>query len=299
MQNLCTTRTTNRPSRRTTQRSTGQGTTTTPRRPRMRSSFDNDDVVPNRPRGPKTSKNMREWRYEYQGDMWTRGSRARCFGRFFCCTLMIFIFLLISIILSLVLWIKPPDIVINDPSLNETTPLIIPSDDTGFIANFDVDISVNNPNYLSVDFSSIKVDLFYPINNTHIGQGEVDHIDIKANRQTNFTLPFALQYNITDDPSGAILKDLLQKCGIEGSSTGDISVNYKISLDAKILSVPIKPVISNTFSLQCPLTSLNISGLLNEAGINLNDIGSLFDELSSGNLTSGVGDLFSALEGLL
>lgn len=46
---------------------------------------------------------MRQWRYEHQGKMWTKGSRARCFGRFFCCTIMIFLFLLISIVLSLAL----------------------------------------------------------------------------------------------------------------------------------------------------------------------------------------------------
>ncbi|OCH95559.1 hypothetical protein OBBRIDRAFT_830826 [Obba rivulosa] len=266
---------------------------------RAGNDFDNDDIVPSRPRGPKTSKNLRQWRYEYQGNLWTGGSRARCFGRFFCCTVMIFVFLVISIILSLVLWVKPPDIVINDPTLNATSPLIIPSDDSGFIANFDVAISVNNPNYLSVDFSSIKVDLFYPINNTYIGTGEVDHIDIKANQRTNFTLPFALQYNVTTDPNGAILQDLAKRCGLEGSSTGDLSVNYKIYLDFKILSIPIKPSISSTFSLQCPLSDTDISGILGKLGINLGDLGSLFDEKSGSNSTSGLGGLLGALEGLL
>jgi len=258
---------------------------------RERSSFDHDDVVPSRPIGPKTSKNMRQWRYEYQGDMWTRGSRTRCFGRFFCCTIMIFVFLLISIILSLVLWIKPPDIIINDPTLNSTVPVTF-SDD-GFTANFDVAISVNNPNYVSVDFSSIVADLFYPINNTHIGSGEADHIDIKSNHRTNFTLPFSLQYSTSLDPNGAILDDLAKRCGVDGASTGDLSVNYKIHLDFKVLSIPIKPTISNTFNLECPLTKFNISGILGSAGINLDDLGSLF------NSTSGLGDLLTSLEGLI
>lgn len=46
---------------------------------------------------------MRKWRYEHQGDMWMRGGRASCFGRFFCCTVMIFLFLVVSIVLSLAL----------------------------------------------------------------------------------------------------------------------------------------------------------------------------------------------------
>lgn len=46
---------------------------------------------------------MRRWRKDYQGNLWTKGSRASCFGRFFCCTIMIFLFFLISIVLSLAL----------------------------------------------------------------------------------------------------------------------------------------------------------------------------------------------------
>lgn len=54
-------------------------------------------------RAPRTSRSMRRWRYEHQGNLWTKGGRGRCFGRFFCCTIMIFVFLLVSIILSLAL----------------------------------------------------------------------------------------------------------------------------------------------------------------------------------------------------
>ena len=39
----------------------------------------------------RTPRNMRQWRTEYQGKLWTKGSRAGCIGRFFCCTIMIFL----------------------------------------------------------------------------------------------------------------------------------------------------------------------------------------------------------------
>lgn len=51
----------------------------------------------------RMSRNIRQWRYDHQGNLWTRGSRAGCFGRFFCCTIMIVVFLVISILLSLAL----------------------------------------------------------------------------------------------------------------------------------------------------------------------------------------------------
>lgn len=46
---------------------------------------------------------MRQWRKDYQGNLWTKGSRASCCGRFFCCTLMIFLLLLISVVLTIAL----------------------------------------------------------------------------------------------------------------------------------------------------------------------------------------------------
>lgn len=50
---------------------------------------------------------MRRWRYEHQGNLWRGGSGIRCCGRFFCCSLLLFLFFLISIVLSLLLvrWI--------------------------------------------------------------------------------------------------------------------------------------------------------------------------------------------------
>lgn len=85
-----------------------------------------------------SSRKMRQWRYDHQGNLWTRGSRVRCCGRFFCCTIMIAVFLIVSIILSMALvspvltitmiinrlrgllyqWIRPPNVVIGNPVLS-------------------------------------------------------------------------------------------------------------------------------------------------------------------------------------
>lgn len=108
--------------------------------------------------------------------------------------------------------------------------------------------SVNNPNYFSVDLSEIKAEvrrfmytsympddmlsqLFYPLNNTPIGGGEMNKIDFRSHTQTNFTFPMALQYNISADPGFNILIDLAKKCGIvPGTSASDVTVNYKITV---------------------------------------------------------------------
>lgn len=80
---------------------------------------------------------MRQWRKDYQGNMWTKGSRASCCGRFFCCTLMIFLLLLISVVLTIALvsvsckchvsrgsqaapsqYLRPPNVIVGKPTVD-------------------------------------------------------------------------------------------------------------------------------------------------------------------------------------
>ncbi|KAH9951238.1 hypothetical protein B0H21DRAFT_718000 [Amylocystis lapponica] len=251
-----------------------------PTKERERSTFDGDDI-PARPTGPKTSRNLRRWRTDHQGDLWTRGSRGRCIGRFFCCTIMIFVFLVISILLSLALWIKPPNVIISQPTFNTSGSPFQASAD-GFTVNLDVAVSINNPNYFSVDFSEITASLFYPPNNTAIGGGSANNIDFKSNKETNFTLPLALQYNITADPNHAVLLSLADKCGIiPGTSASSITIDYKLKLGIKVLFIPIKPVISSSFTFPCPITGSDIADLLKAAGLNLGSLGGLLSGLSA------------------
>ena len=91
--------------------------------------------------------------------------------------------------------------------------------------------------------------------------------------QTNFTLPFTLNYTFAIDPQYAILRDIATKCGFLGSSgASQLKVNYAIhvsvtegtaspsalicvsQLDFKVLFVPIKPTIRNSASFTCPIT---------------------------------------------
>ena len=109
--------------------------------------------------------------------------------------------------------------------------------------------SVANPNYFSVNFNEIKVDvsssvtlhleknynsfmqIFYPINETHVGGGSVKNVDIKSNQETNFTLPFTFNYTETIDPNFNILEDLAGRCGfISGTPKSQLAIDYKIQV---------------------------------------------------------------------
>ena len=119
--------------------------------------------------------------------------------------------------------------------------------------------------------------IFYPINNTVIGGGSLHNLKIQDHKQTNFTLPFSLDYTETIDPGFAIIDDIADKCGFTGNARRNINVNYELhvsphtvprrevilihhgQLSFKILFIPIKPTIRNSASFSCPVTANDIA----------------------------------------
>ncbi|KAG6874241.1 hypothetical protein C0995_003787 [Termitomyces sp. Mi166 len=145
----------------------------------------------------KTTRALRNYRYENQGHLWTR-------------------------------WIRPPNVVIGGVDTASKNGSAIQLIDNGIAINLGVNISVNNPNYFTVDLKEIKADIFYPINNTQVGEGDSKNVVFNANQLTNWTFPFTITYKSTDDPQGLIVRDLASKCGATGAKS-NIDVNYKIT----------------------------------------------------------------------
>jgi hypothetical protein len=93
----------------------------------------------------------------------------------------------------------------------------------------------------------------YPINNTAFGGGSASDVVFAAGAAREFDFPFAIKYKPADDPSRHILIDLAGKCGIfPPGPRKNISVQYRIALAVKVFFVTVHPVISNSFSFQCP-----------------------------------------------
>ncbi|KXN92233.1 hypothetical protein AN958_08686 [Leucoagaricus sp. SymC.cos] len=202
----------------------------------------------------KTAKALRQYRYDHQGALWTTGGRGRCFGRFCCCTIMTVVFLIVSIVLALVLWVRPPGIVIGDvaPVSEGGSTITTNTDGDGLSLSIHLalNITVDNPNYFSVNFKQVKAELFYPINNTPIGGGTSTNVVFPANTRTDWTFPFDVQYKTSADPGTRVLSDLVNKCGVNKQN---LNINYKITPSLRILFVTISPTISNSFSFPCPI----------------------------------------------
>lgn len=74
----------------------------------------------------------------------------------------------------------------------------------------------------------------------------------------NFTFPFAIQYNPTYDTDQSVLSDLAEKCGLTGGPKSDITIDYTITFQAKVLVITVNPTISSSATFACPL-DVNIS----------------------------------------
>lgn len=207
----------------------------------------------------ETPSEFRRRKYGKQSGLWGGGGNVRCVGRFCGCTILVFLFLLISIILSLLLWVRPPNIVIGTITPPTSSDVQVSGD--GLTIPLSIDISVDNPNYFAVDLNQITANLFYPINNTPIGNGTKSKITFASNSQTNFTFGFNVSYSTTNDPNDKVLLDLATKCGVIGGTQSPITIDYDIKLGIHLGVINISPTISNSMNFACPVTAAEIQSL--------------------------------------
>lgn len=220
---------------------------------------------------PKSTGDLRLWRHDEKGNLWTKGGRGRCVGRFFCCTVMIVLLLIFSIVLALLMWVRPPDIQVSGFTLPSTGAVSVQSDGLHISVSFG--ISVKNPNFFGASFSKISAEAFYPPLTDALGGGEVTNLNLPANSDTKFTFPFNIIYTLDKDPNKVLFKDLVTKCGIEDpSSKSQLTVKYSITLGLRVLVATISPSFSGTMSFDCPVTRqdlINFGGedLLKSLGV--------------------------------
>jgi len=234
---------------------------TSTRQSRPRSGFDEGEfsqsaIAPDI--RSKSTQALKDYRLGHQGNLCTKGGRVRCIGRICCCSLMTTVFLIVSIVLALALWIRPPSITIGSVQPLSGTSILTTSG--GVTIRLGVQLSVTNPNYFSIDFTKIDLELLYPINNTKIGGGNTT-INFKSRSQTNFSFPIDFSYNTSNDQQGVILHDLAAKCGVGGTKS-NLDIDYKIFLGIRFFIITISPEISNSFSFPCPISAADVSQLL-------------------------------------
>nr|XP_018260305.1 uncharacterized protein I303_07223 [Kwoniella dejecticola CBS 10117]OBR82463.1 hypothetical protein I303_07223 [Kwoniella dejecticola CBS 10117] len=213
---------------------------------------------------PRSTGILRMWRKDERGKQWSRGGGVRMSLRLCCCCFTIAIILVVSIILSIILYVRPPSFALNSVNIG-SSPVSLTTN--GLTVSFDLSISVANPNWFNADFKEITATAKYPGNNTNsFGGGTLYNLNFVGYTQSTFDFPFTLNYTLSKDPNQVILKDLISKCGISGGSVKDITVDYDLYLKLKILGITVSPTISNSASFECPITASDIESIIGNDG---------------------------------
>jgi hypothetical protein len=125
---------------------------------------------------------------------------------------------------------------------------------TSWDINVGLMIGIDNPNIESATLSDMNATAFYPTSpTTAVGGGYLASQGVASNAVTNFTFPFSIQYDPTNDKNQAILSDIATKCGLLGGQKQPLTVNYKIQLAVKVLFITVHPTVSSSASFDCPI----------------------------------------------
>ncbi|KAL1406284.1 hypothetical protein Q8F55_007980 [Vanrija albida] len=209
---------------------------------------------------PRSTGILRMWRKDERGKQWTKGGGFRSTGRLVFCCLVVAILIIVSIVLAVLLYIRPPSVVVQtfEADANKVT-----ANAGQFQANITLEVSVNNPNWFNADFKEINVDIHYPgVPNGQFGNGFVKNANFKGYTRSTFAFPLMINYSLAQDPNQLIITDLNAKCG---NTQGQITIDYTIRLWLKILGVSIKPNIASSQTITCPLTGKEIAQVLGKA----------------------------------
>ncbi|KAK4705342.1 hypothetical protein P7C70_g853, partial [Phenoliferia sp. Uapishka_3] len=191
---------------------------------------------------------LRMWRADEHAGALTRGGKGRACGRICCCSIILVIIILVSIVASFLLWTRPPDVTFNgvEAPANGSEVAV---QSNGFLLNFQLNIGVINPNFFGVNFKEIEATGAYSTAPTqNLGGGSLKNVDIKKNSNTTIHFPFTINYTLSDDPTLAIAKDIVSKCGLLGGTKEDLTIDYTVTLHLKLLSTTISPSFVLLFS---------------------------------------------------
>lgn len=196
--------------------------------------------------------------------------------------LVIGIILTLCIIMLIVIFLRPPNIGLNGIDLPQSIQDVQIQDEK-FSVNATLNAIVANPNYISAHITSLNATAWdNNAKSTPIGYCDLNDQTIAARNQTNVNVPCQLSYNVQDDPSHQVLKDLVNRCGIvQGSKKSNLQILLDLHISIKILAFHIPISAKPTISMSCPITK----DMVKQA---LGDHTDILKELGLGNLARSI-----------
>ncbi|GAC97410.1 expressed protein [Pseudozyma hubeiensis SY62] len=212
--------------------------------------------------------------------IWTKDdkrafSSRSCPAKFFRIligNLILAIIFIVSIILLIVMFLRPPNVAISGVSVPNQNA--VSYQNGAFSFNVSVDISVSNPNSISANIKKLNATAYDSADqSTALGHGLVTNQAIRANANTTVVFPFQIRYSQSEDPDFSIIQNIASDCGLTGGSGGgDLSFLFKVEVDVEVLSITVPVNINRNISFPCPLSASSLQGVLSGLGGSLGNI---------------------------
>ncbi|KAF5366166.1 hypothetical protein D9758_005753 [Tetrapyrgos nigripes] len=152
---------------------------------------------------------------------------------------------------------------------------------TGVTIPLAIQVSIQNPNYVSAILNEVNVILSYPLelndststsndtqfligNGTLPSPGSSSAITIQRNAVTNFTLPFSLHLSFDTQQNLEIIDDLLHRCGDLRNQTG-LTISMEAQIKLHVLGIKVSSSGSGSktsMTVPCPFTQTDLDNIL-------------------------------------
>ncbi|KAG0248338.1 hypothetical protein BG011_000182 [Mortierella polycephala] len=176
--------------------------------------------------------------------------RSTC-GRVTCCFCLILLLVIIVLVIVFFTVFKMPTV---DYQGTKGDPDYMFNDGlTTFGVDLIANIQVQNPNPIGFKFESIVATAYYPDYEPTIGGGNITNVNFPSKSTKTIQFPIAAKYDRRQDPGFTVIQSILTKCGLTGTSDGQITINYDLKLTLKIIGISIRPTIKNqSANFPCP-----------------------------------------------
>ncbi|KAF9177233.1 hypothetical protein BGZ51_008976 [Haplosporangium sp. Z 767] len=176
--------------------------------------------------------------------------RSTC-GRVTCCFCLILLLVIIVLVIVFFTVFKMPTV---DYQGTKDAPNYMFNDGlTTFGVDLTANIQVKNPNPIGFKFESIVATAYYPGYGPTIGGGNITNVTFPSKSTKTIQFPISAKYDRRQDPGFTVIQSILTKCGLTGTSDGQITINYDLQLTLKIIGISIKPTIKNqSANFACP-----------------------------------------------
>ncbi|KAI0233525.1 hypothetical protein L0F63_002778, partial [Massospora cicadina] len=176
--------------------------------------------------------------------------------KYFCGSIVIIVALVGAAVTAFFLWARMPEVKFNNVVPPENRTQSFESQTLSeFHFNFRLNLTIDNPNYVGVMFTSIEAKGSLPqVSDTQIGEGMMKDVHVSRLSKTVILFPVQVNYRARDDKKFDTLFYIATKCGLLKEAKSSLKIKYTVTASVKVVAVSVNlPAFHNDVDVDCPI----------------------------------------------